>query len=129
MIYMLDTNAVSNAAMNRGKVRETMLGHSPSNIFVSNIVLAELMYGFAKKSRPTLQATTEALLSTMTVLDWDDSVSDVYPAFRVGIEAKGRSLSYMDMLIAAHAHSIGAILVSSDAGMHNALASNVVDWY
>ncbi|WP_300646483.1 PIN domain-containing protein [Paenalcaligenes sp.] len=129
MIYMLDTNAISYAVLGKGRVRENIIKHKPSQLVVSNITVAELRYGLAKQPRPKLEKAINSLLETLSVVVWDVNVSNKYGVFRRQLENQGLSLSYMDFLIATHAHVLGATLVSSDKGMINALGNKAVDWF
>ena len=50
----------------------------------------------------------------LTVLAWDEAAADHYGAILAILEKKGRVIGAMDMLIAAHARSIKAVLVTND---------------
>lgn len=91
--------------------------------------MAELKYGLAKRPRPKLELAVNSLLDTIPVVVWDEAVSDAYGVFPRQLETQWLSLSYMDFLIATHAHVLGATLVSTDRGMINALSDKVVDWF
>ena len=50
----------------------------------------------------------------MDVLPWDEAVARCYGPFCSTLEAQGINLSELDMMIAAHAVDVDAILVSRD---------------
>ena len=50
----------------------------------------------------------------MDVLPWDEAVARCYGSFCSTLEAQGINLSELDMMIAAHAVAVDAILVSRD---------------
>lgn len=50
----------------------------------------------------------------MTILPWDSQAARSYGTMRAAMTAKGKTLSAMDLLIAAHAASVGAVLVTGD---------------
>ncbi len=116
-LYLLDTNTVGYIVSGRSQAaRRAMskqIGHSV--LAISSITEAEMMYGLAKKPAATrLRAAVEALFSTIRILPWDSDAAWAYGTLRARMSAAGKSLSNMDMLIAAHAVAADAILVTSD---------------
>jgi|ERR1700735_4976427 tRNA(fMet)-specific endonuclease VapC len=114
---MLDTNMVSYILTGRsGAARGALEGLGANDVAcVSAITEAELRYGLVKsvnatKRRPAL----EWFLARMQVLAWGSEEAQVYGILRAKQEAAGKMLESMDLLIAAHAISAGAILVSRD---------------
>jgi tRNA(fMet)-specific endonuclease VapC len=79
------------------------------------VTLAELEYGLHRKGRPVRlrNALTQVLLR-IDVLPWDEDVATCYGEFCATLEAQGINLSDFDMMIAAHAVAVNAILVSRD---------------
>jgi tRNA(fMet)-specific endonuclease VapC len=55
---------------------------------------------------------SEEFLAFVEVLDWPAEAARVYGEIRAGLEAKGRSIGAMDLLIAAHAVHERATLVT-----------------
>lgn len=55
----------------------------------------------------------EAFLERLTILDWTDEVSHHYARIRSAVERLGRPVGNMDLLIAAHAVSQRATLVTN----------------
>ncbi len=62
-----------------------------------------------------MRAAVEALMDTVTIVAWDSEAARAYGRLRAALSVAGKSLSAMDMLIAAHAVATEAILVTSDA--------------
>ena len=58
-------------------------------------------------------------LLRVEILPWDSHAAEAYAALRTACEKKGKSLGAMDMLIAAHSLSSGAILVTNDKAFYN----------
>jgi len=48
------------------------------------------------------------------VLPWDSEVTDTYRAMRAELERLGKTLGALDMMIGAHALSLGAVLISNE---------------
>ena len=113
---MLDTNVVSHIMQGRDAQLLGRLTHLPvGQVVMSSVTLAELEYGLHRKGQPVRlrNALTQVLLR-MDVLPWDEEVATCYGEFCSTLEAQGIDLSDFDMMIAAHAVTVDAILVSRD---------------
>jgi len=85
------------------------------NIGVSVITLAELQYGVSKSSQPKgNREALEQFLSPLEVAAFDRQATVAYGTLRAALERKGRPIGAMDLLIAAHALSLGVRLVTND---------------
>jgi tRNA(fMet)-specific endonuclease VapC len=103
-LYMLDTNMVSYIAMKDDEVA-----------CISAITEAEICYGLAKRPDATaLRSVMEGFLARLRVLPWGRDEAQSYGELRAKLEASGATLGHMDMLIAAHAVSMDAVLVTND---------------
>ena len=114
--YMLDTNVVSHIMQGRDAELLAHLTKVPvGQVVMSSVTLAELEYGLHRKGRPVRlrNALTQVLLR-IDVLPWDEDVATCYGEFCATLEAQGINLSNFDMMIAAHAVAVNAILVSRD---------------
>lgn len=114
--YMLDTNVVSHIMQGRDAELLAHLTKVPvGQVVMSSVTLAELEYGLHRKGRPPRlrNALTQVLLR-IDVLPWDEDVATCYGKFCATLEAQGINLSDFDMMIAAHAVAVNAILVSRD---------------
>ena len=116
MIYLLDTNIASHVI--KGDllmVRKRLASVPMQEVAVSVVTQAELQYGVAKRSYPEgLTTRVREFLVRVTVLPWTSDVSVVYGNLRASCEAAGTVLAPLDMMIAAHAKALGAILVTRD---------------
>ena len=65
-------------------------------------------------------AAVEALLFKTRILPWGSREAAAYGALRAKLEAAGKTLSEMDMLIAAHAIATGAVIVTNDIAFSHA---------
>lgn len=113
---MLDTNTVSHIVKGRSPAaRARLAGLSENEIACISVVTeAELLYGLAKAGgAPKLRLVIEAFLGRIEILTWGRGEALAYGELRAEQEATGRTLGNMDMLIAAHAIAVGAMLVSS----------------
>lgn len=116
-LYMLDTNIISSLLRNPdGNAAKRIADVGPDAICVSIITAAELRYGCAKKGSAKLLAHVEALLESVQVLALDAPADAEYGGIRAELEAAGKTIGPNDLLIAAHAYAVGAILVTDNTG-------------
>ena len=111
---MLDSNVCVDAMRGRSHaLRSRLQRTAPGEFAISSIVAAELWTGAMKsRDRATAEKEVRALLEYVTVLDWPADAAPVYGDIRAHLEAAGRSIGAMDMLIAAHAIAEKATLVT-----------------
>ena len=115
-LYMLDTNIASHII--KGDiplVRERLVAVPIQRVVVSSVTQAELLYGLAKRSYPKgLTARVHEFLIRVKILAWDKEVAIFYGDLRARCETAGVTLSPLDLMIAAHAQAVNAILVTGD---------------
>ena len=80
----------------------------------SIIVAAELRYGAAKKQSPRLTAQLQAVLGALEILPLQEPADVAYGELRTRLEKAGRPIGGNDMLIAAHALTLGYVLVTDN---------------
>jgi tRNA(fMet)-specific endonuclease VapC len=111
---MLDTNICIYAIRgNAPEVRRRLETTRPEDVAISSVVAAELWTGVMKsRARQHNEQALKEFLAFVEVLDWPAEAARVYGEIRAGLEAKGRSIGAMDLLIAAHAVHERATLVT-----------------
>ncbi|HEX3484559.1 MAG TPA: type II toxin-antitoxin system VapC family toxin, partial [Micropepsaceae bacterium] len=115
MPYLLDTNIVSDLARNpRGVAAGRVVLHASETLFTSIIVASELRCGMARKPSHRLAAQLEIVLGGLSVIPFDTPADRAYGDLRAQLEAAGQIISANDMLIAAHALSLGYTLVTDN---------------
>ena len=114
--YLLDTNVVSHIMQGRDKELLARLEKLPvGQVALSSVTLAEIEYGIHRRAQSAkLRQALQQVLLHMDVLAWDAPAATCYGELCSSLEAQGISLSDFDMMIAAHAVSRKAILVSQD---------------
>ncbi|WP_420959710.1 type II toxin-antitoxin system VapC family toxin [Brucella sp. IR073] len=113
--YMLDTNIVSELARNpQGKIARRIAEVGQRAVCVSIITAAELRYGCHRKGSARLSAQIDAILESMPVLPLDVPADAEYGRIRAELEASGKPIGPNDLLIAAHASAIKAVLVTAN---------------
>lgn len=87
----------------------------PGEIGLSSIVLAELYYGAARVPSPErLLAYIQEFMAGLVALPWGNAAAEHYGQIRFALDRVGTPLGSMDLMIAAHARSLDAILVTNN---------------
>ena len=68
----------------------------------------------ARKAAPLLDITVADFLRRLTVLEWSRAAAQHYADIRAKLESAGTPIGNMDLMIAAHARSAGAVLVTNN---------------
>jgi tRNA(fMet)-specific endonuclease VapC len=82
---------------------------------ISSITLSELEYGVQKSAFVEQNALNLLrFLVQFNVVPFDESAAREYGQIRASLEKQGRMIGNMDMLIGAHARSLGCVLVTNN---------------
>ena len=129
MEYMLDTNTVSYFLKGEERVTERVVNTPVESLCISSITKAELFFGLARRPEATnLRRLVDEFLLRVEVLAWDSEVAEVYGRMRANLQNRGRQIKSHDMLIAAHALTVGVVLVTSDSEFHWIEKLQTRDW-
>ena len=127
--YMLDTNTVSHLIKEHPSVVRRVVAAPMASLCMSAITKGELFFGLAKRpDARRLHLAVRELLRRVDVLPWDSAVAEHYGVVRASLEREGKILAPLDLLIAAHALSIGAVLVTSDRAFGQVADLLVENW-
>ena len=115
-LYMLDTDTSIYTIKNRPiSVRKQFVKLEMDQICISVVTYAELIFGTENSSDPKRnRAVLDHFARHLTVHDWDTTAAEHYGSVRHKLEREGTPIGSMDMMIAAHALSIGAVLVTNN---------------
>ncbi len=83
-------------------------------IGLCSVVAAELAYGVAKSGSPRNRQALEMFLAPLMILPFDEAAVWTYGELRSQLERQGTPIGSMDTLIAAHALSQHATLVTNN---------------
>lgn len=115
MRYLLDTNIISDLLRHpNGKVAQHVRRVGEGKVCTSIVVAAELRFGVVKKGSPQLSADLEAIIGAMDVLPFETPADKTYGTLRTRLEKSGRPIGANDLLIAAHAITLGYALVTDN---------------
>ena len=128
--YLLDTNTASYAIKgNVARVREQLLKIAMADVGISVITEAELRFGVARLPLAIrLKDLVKEFLLRVEVLPWNSAAANHYAEIRAALERSGKPMGNMDMLIAAHALSVEAVLVTHDRVFRRVKGLKLEDW-
>jgi tRNA(fMet)-specific endonuclease VapC len=128
-LSMLDTNAISHLIKAHPFVARRVTATPMASLRMSAITLGELLFGLAKRPEATrLRFAVRELPRRVDVSPWDSTAAERYGAVRAAMARHGKVLAPLDLLIAAHALSLGAVLVTNDKAFCLVDALPVEDW-
>ena len=84
---------------------------------MSAVTFAELTYGVqasAAAKRRQNQSVLDSLVLHLAVLDWPQDAAKHYAEIRADLKKRGAQLGAADLMIAAHARAMGAIVVTNN---------------
>lgn len=129
MAYLLDTNVISNVMRQPlGTAANRMRGCRSGELLTSVLVQAEVRFGYTKSGVLRHKIAAEAILQHLRVEDWCAPADVAYAALRSELEKTGSSMGQIDMLIAAHALVLDAIVVTDDRAFSRVPGLKVENW-
>lgn len=111
---MLDTDTVSCALRGLGQVASRLQSHKRSELCLSSITVAELRFGAEKRRSRRVHRAIDAFLTGVDVLPFDTAAAGTFGAVGSALATSGVPIGQMDTLIAAHALSVNATLVTNN---------------
>lgn len=89
--------------------------HKPGEVAISAITQAELHFGVSKSAQPEKnRAALDQFLLPLEVLTFDEIAAECYGQVRATLESAGTPIGPLDTLIASHALSINATIVTNN---------------
>ncbi|SDY10218.1 type II toxin-antitoxin system tRNA(fMet)-specific endonuclease VapC [Nitrosomonas halophila] len=115
-MYMLDTNTCIYVLKNRSeKLRKKF--KAIRSLCISSVTYGELCFGI-ENGDPRLKEERYAQLDRFTqrlLIDpWDEEAARQYGLIRAFLKREGKIIGNNDLLIAAHARSLDAVLVTNN---------------
>jgi len=112
---MLDTNLCIRVLRDRPAHLRERFNAEAEGLGISTIVLKELLYGAARSARPIeRRRDVERFAARLQVLAFDQKAADHAADIRHELETVGQGIGPYDTLIAGHARSRGAVLVTGN---------------
>lgn len=115
MRYLLDANVISALVSDpRGRVAEQIGTVGEDNVFTSVIVRAEILFGLRKRKSEELDRKVGAILQRLYTAPFEPPADEAYAKIRERLSSEGRIIGPNDLLIAAHAMALDAVLVTDN---------------
>ena len=115
MRYMLDTDICIYSINERPPhVLEALRRNAAAGLGVSAVTAAELHFGVARTASARNLDALRRFLAALEVAPFDDGAAELSGSLRAWLTAQGTPIGPYDTLIAAHAHALGATLVSNN---------------
>ena len=115
MKYLLDTDICIYLINERPRrVLARFRRHAVGDIGVSTVTVSELAWGVAKTGSARNRAALDAFLLPIEIAAYDLAAALRYGEVRAELAKRGRPIGPLDTMIAAHALSLGATLVSNN---------------
>lgn len=129
MTYLLDTNIVS-ALMKfpMGVVAKHLQSHDAEQICTSIICIAEIRYGIEKSGSQRLARQFAQIEPVLRVEPFSAPAEAHYALVRSETESVGLTVGQNDLLIAAHAQALNAVLVTDDRILIQIPGLQVENW-
>jgi tRNA(fMet)-specific endonuclease VapC len=102
-MYLLDTNIISYWMRGHPYLLERIKNHSPKELSIATITLAEIYYGIEKSpaKKRERRKKIEQIRSILDLHPFDESAASKYGIIRVQLEKKGLIISERDLQIAS----------------------------
>jgi tRNA(fMet)-specific endonuclease VapC len=128
--YLLDTNTASYVIKgNIPSVRERLLKVPMARLAISTVTEAELLFGAARKPEAAqLKIAVDEFLLRVEALPWDSTAARYYADVRAALERSGAPMGNLDMMIAAHALALEAVLVTNDRAFRRLSRLKLENW-
>ncbi len=116
MLHMLDTDTVSYLIKKHPPgLQQKFNAMVPDRLCISVMTRAELQYGLQRlPSEHRLHLIVRQFLKIIRILPWESDAADWYATIRHQLISSGQPIGEFDTMIAAHALSVGAVLVSNN---------------
>lgn len=115
-LYMLDTDICAFVLRRSSPSLLKRLQATPLvQQAMSVVTYAELLFGIQlSMKKKANQAAVDALVHHLAVLDWPQEAAKHYAEIRADLKKKGTMIGSNDLLIAAHARSLDATVVTNN---------------
>ena len=102
-MYLLDTNIISYWMRGDQRVIDRIKKHSPSDLSLSSVTLAEILYGIEKSpvKKEERRLKIDQISSVLDLHSLDESSAEEYAVIRSQLEKRGLVISERDTQIAS----------------------------
>lgn len=113
--FMLDTDICIYSMSGRYPILDRRLQEAGATLRISVIVVGELYFGaHNSRERDANRRRVDAFVSGLPIVDFDQDAADHHGEIRAHLRRAGTPIGPYDLLIGAHARSLGATLVTNN---------------
>jgi tRNA(fMet)-specific endonuclease VapC len=130
-VYLIETSTCVSILRSRlPGVVSRLRAISPDDLAVSSITAAELFHGASRSHDPQAELRrVRSLIEVLNVMDFGIDAAISYGVIRGALERGGEVIGQFDLLIAGHAVSLGATIVTHNTREFRRVQGLVVeDW-
>ncbi len=131
MKVMLDTNTcIAIIKRKPPQVLKRFNNYKVGEICISWVTLAELEFGVAKSQHQEKnQAALDEFVLPLEIATFNREAARVYGRMRAALEKKGTPIGSLDMMIGAHALTLGVTLATNNTREFSRIKGlTIVDW-
>lgn len=112
---MLDTDTCIRVLRDRPAHMRERFRLAAGSLCISTVTLSELLFGALNSAQPEAKRTqVEALAGRLEILAYDDVAADHFGSIKANLKQRGCLIGPYDLMIAAHARSLGLMLVTGN---------------
>jgi tRNA(fMet)-specific endonuclease VapC len=130
--FLLDTNIAGYIVNGRSPEARRILDETIplTPVLISSVTEAEILYGLEwRPGAIRVRRAVEKLFQVVEIRPWGSAEAQAYSRLRASLRAAGKNLSHPDLMIAAHALSLDAVLISHDKAFRNVVPHlAILDW-
>ena len=130
-MYLLDTNIISYWMRGDKRVIDRIKKHAPSDLFLSSITLAEILYGIEKSpiKKKERRLKIRQISSLLGMYSFDEVAAGEYAVIRAQLEREGRVISERNTQIASIALANKLVVVTHNVKEFGRIGKlKVEDW-
>lgn len=131
-MYLLDTNIISYWMRGDDRIIAKLKQHAPSELSMSAITLAEILYGIEKSpnKKEERREKLKQIALLLKLYPFDEKAAEKYAVIRSQLEREGNVISERDLQIASIAMANNFIVVTHNIKeFQRILKLKVDDWY
>ena len=127
-LYMLDTNAASEAMRGHPAFDARLQLLPPGQWCISAVTCSEIRYGAARRPEAVkLHAMVNEFLRIASILPWDARAAHRHGELRASLKSRGEPIGDFDEMIAAHALAVGAVVVTDNTRHFSRISGLVLE--
>lgn len=129
-LFMLDTNTASFVIKGHAGIDAKLQRLAPADWCISAVTCSEMLYGLEKRPEAvTLRRLVHAFLDVARVVPWDHLAAAQHARVRQQLKSAGTPIGDFDEMIAGHAMSLGAVVVTDNERHFSRVSGlRVVNW-